>query len=386
MCRVTALAVSLLSLLAGSTARAQDPPASAPASQQPAILQRINVDRGGGFHLTRSFAVVFGGIKQGSGPAAGPAISHDFADGSYAQLKAVYSLRHFKLLQARFDSRPFFGKRLTASTRARWQDAPELSLYGLGADSPDLRAEFSERRIEWSGVVRLSIAPKTMVLGGTGIERYATDGGWIDTGEDEAPDFIPRTPGLGTRPWFVHSFVEAVHDTRLSPEFSRTGRLLDASFHSYYDAHDGAQSFQRVTLAAYQLVPIPNERGAIGAGAQAWLSATGQGHDVPFFLMPTLGGGNYLRGYSSYRFRDRNALLLQAEYRYPVHRMIDVAGFYEAGTVSPTVRGLGRSRMAQDVGIGVRAHTKTSGLLRADLAHGSEGFKIAFGVGIGGGS
>jgi hypothetical protein len=266
----------------------------------------------------------------------------------------------------------------------RWQDAPELALYQLGIDSPNLRAEYAERKSEWSGVARFGLAPKTLLLAGTGIERYATSGGWIDPSEDEVPLDVPPTPGLGTRPSFVHSFVEAVYDTRLSPDFSRTGRMLDAAFHSYHDAHDGTQSFQRVSLAAYQLLPTFRERAALGVGARAWFSATGDEREVPFFLMPTLGGGDYLRGYSSYRFRDRNALLLQAEYRYAVHRMVDVAGLYEAGTVSATAGGLGLRGMAQSVAAGIRVHTKTSGLFRADLARGRDGFKVAFGVGIGG--
>lgn len=379
----TSLVCFLVSLAGAGVAFAQQKPDD-PAASGPAALRRLKVDQGGGLHVTRHFSVVFGGIKQGSGAAAGPAVSHEFESGAYAQLKAVYSIRSFKLLQARYDSRPLSARRIVASTRVRWQDAPELSLYRLGPDSPDLRAEFSERRSEWSGVIKAPLAAKTMLLGGMGIERYATSGGWIDAGEDEAPSEVPQTPGLGTRPWFVHSFVELVQDSRLSPDFSRSGRLLDAAFHSYHDAHDGTQSFQRVSLAAYQLIPTSGQRGALGVGARAWLSATGDGHEVPFFLMPTLGGGDYLRGYSSYRFRDRNAALLQAEYRWAVHKMVDVAGLYEAGTVSARTGGLSLTNMAQSVAAGIRVHTRTSGLLRVDLAHGRDGFKVAFGVGIGG--
>jgi hypothetical protein len=63
---------------------------------------------------------------------------------------------------------------------------------------------------------------------------------------------------------------------------------------------------------------------------------------------------------------------------------VDVAGLYEAGTVSSTVRGLNFKKMAQSAGGGIRVHTKTSGVFRADLAGGRDGFKLAFGVGIGG--
>lgn len=378
----TALLASLLVTMVGDVASAQQ--SSGDAVPKPGFLRALKFDRGGGLLLAKTFGIVFGGIKQGSGAAAGPAVSREFDNGAYVQLKGVYSVRSFKLLQARYDVQPLLGKRLVLSTRVRWQDAPELSLYRLGPDAPNLRAEYSERKTEWSGVARVALAPKIVVLGGTGVERYATDGGWIDRGEDETLNGVPQTPGLGTRPWFLHSFAEIVQDSRLSPDFSRTGRLLDAAVHNYYDGHDGQQSFQRVTLAAYQLVPTWHERGALGFGARAWLSGTGDGHEVPFFLMPTLGGGDYLRGYSSYRFRDRNALLLQAEYRWAVHKMVDVAGLYEAGTVSSTPAGLSLKNMAQSAGGGIRVHTQTSGLLRVDLARGSDGFKVAFGVGIGG--
>ena len=62
----------------------------------------------------------------------GPAFSNKFASGSYLQLKAVYSLKHFRLLQARYDTRRFWTDRAIVVNRVRWQDAPELSLYRLG--------------------------------------------------------------------------------------------------------------------------------------------------------------------------------------------------------------------------------------------------------------
>jgi hypothetical protein len=384
--RALTMLMCLLAQLAGPAMAAaqQQPDSTAASGNASSLMSKVKVDRGGGFHLTPHWAVVFGGIKQGSGAAAGPALSQEWANGAYAQVKAVYSIRSFKLLQARFDSQPLFGRGVTLSTRVRWQDAPELSLYHLGTDSPNLRAEYAERKTEWSGVAKLPLARTSVLLGGVGVERYATSGGWVDEGEDDAPDAVPQTPGLGTRPWFVHSFVEIVQDSRLSPDFSRTGRLLDAAFHVYHDAHDGTQSFRRLELAAYQLVPDWAHKGAVGVGARTWLSDTGDAQQVPFFLMPALGGGNYLRGYSTYRFRDRNALVIQAEYSYPVHPMIDVAGLYEAGSVSATAGGLSLTNMAQSAGVGVRVHTKMSGLFRADLARGRDGFKVAFGFGLGG--
>ena len=54
---------------------------------------------------------------------------------------------------------------------------------------------------------------------------------------------------------------------------------------------------------------------------------------IPFFMLPSVGGGSSLRGFSSWRFRDRNSLVLQAEWRIMVNRFLDMAFFYDAGKV-----------------------------------------------------
>lgn len=391
MPRVTAVVACLVvSLVRSNGALAQqrtqvsDSPAPVP------MLDKVRIDRGGGIHLTRHFAVVFGGIKQGSGPAAGPAVSWEPASGEFVQLKAGYSWNRFQLLQARFDSRPIFGRRSTFSTRLRWQDAPHLSLYRSGPDSPNRRVEFGARKTEWSGALNTAIGSTTFVIG-SGLERYSSGDGWIDPGEDEVLGEVPVTPGLGTRPWFIHSFASASIDTRLSRDFSRTGRLLEVGVHDYRDEQNGSQSFREVELSAAQLLPTGRQgeagqteyRGALGLFAHAWLTDTSGGRSVPFFLMPTLGGGTYLRAYSGYRYRDRNAILLGAEYRWSVHDMVDVAALYEAGTVSPTVGGFSLGSVAQSVGGGVRIHSKTSGLVHMDLARGRDGLKFSIGMSVG---
>lgn len=357
-----------------------------PASPEPepsalsSALTQIKVDQAGGFHVTRHFAVVFGGIKAGSGAAAGPALSWDLPGGAYAQVKAVYSIHHFKLLQARYDARPLFAGRTLLSTRVRWQDAPRLALYEAGPDSLNRHAEYGLRSAEWSGSIRTTIAAATTLSVGSGVERQASGAAWIDASDDEALAAVPDVPGAATRPWFVHSFALISKDTRLSPGFSRSGRLVSAALHDYHDVRGGRQSFRRLELAAQQLLPTPGRRGALGLSARTWLSQTAAGHQIPFFLMPTLGGADQLRAYRSYRFRDRHAALLSAEYRWAVHEMVDVAALYEAGMVSFTVRGLSLANMPQSAGGGIRLHTKTSDLLRVDLACGRDGCKLAFGV------
>ncbi|HVD92547.1 MAG TPA: hypothetical protein VNC21_09710 [Vicinamibacterales bacterium] len=367
-------------------------PVGAQQSDPPTVRERLvqNVqepDQGGGLHVTKHFAIVFGGIKQGSGAAVGPAVSNKFEDGSYLQLKAVYSIRHFKLLQARYDSRSFWEERVRLFARARYQDAPELPVFRLGQESPRLKVDYGERKRELSGRLLARLSPLVRLSSGFGMERYSTTGGRIEK-EDELegrtlPD-IPPLPGIDTRPWYAHTFVSAAVDSRPSTDYSRRGGVLEAAVHDYHDQEDGLQSFERFELTAEQLVPMFAGHGVLDVSAQTWVSHTAGAAVVPFFLMPTLGGGDLLRGYGSYRFRDRDALLLQAEYRWAIHKMIDVAGLYEVGKVAPGVKGLSFRHSARSFAAGIRAHSATANLFRADLAHGREGFSFKIGFSTGG--
>lgn len=379
----------MLLMLIGSAATVAAQPAQPPAAvpdppkEPTTLLDRLKEpDQGGGLHLTRHFAIVFGGIKSGSGIALGPALSHKFASGAYTQVKAVYSIEKFYVVQARYDSRKFWDGRAIVISRLRWQDAPQLDLHRLGPDAPAQTAEYGERKTEGSTRLRLQLTPAVRLGSGFGIEKYSTTGGRIDLVDASGLPPVPPLPGLGTRPVFAHSFVSAARDSRTSADYSRRGRLIEGALHHYFDLHDGQDAFGRFEGTAQQLIPTHGGKGVIELSAQTWLSLSGGERSVPFFLMPTLGGSNYLKAYQSYRFRDRHALLLKGEYRWAVHKMLDVAGFAEAGKVAPHVRGLTSSNWASSIGAGLRVHSKTSSLADLDLAHGRNGFKftVSFGT------
>jgi hypothetical protein len=62
---------------------------------------------------------------------------------------------------------------------------------------------------------------------------------------------------------------------------------------------------------------------------------------VPFFLLPSLGSGDTLRGYASWRFSDRHSLLMTGELHWIPNRAgMDVALFYDAAKVTNRRRDL----------------------------------------------
>ena len=363
------------------------PPAQTPPDEPKSLVDRLKEpDQAGGLHFTEHFAVAFGGIKQGSGIALGPAFSNKFNDGGFVQLKAVYSIRKFWVLQARYDTRRFWKDRAITISRLRYYDAPELSLYALGPDSPDARVEYGEKKLEASSVLHLRPTPAGRFSAGFGFERFrvGADPLPVVIVNDQPTEPLPL-PGVDIRPRFAHLFGSAGYDTRLSPDYSRNGRFAEVELHHYHDWNDGLGSFHRVDTSLEQLIPTHGSRGVIGVGLQTFFTFDSGDGTVPFYLMPTLGGGNLLRAFPSYRFRDRDAMLFKGEYRWAVHKMIDVAGIYEAGMVAPRVEALSLSNVEHSYAIGLRAHTEKAALFRFDVAHGREGWGMRVGF-TGGGS
>ena len=124
------------------------------------------------------------------------------------------------------------------------------------------------------------------------------------------------------------------------PGYPTSGGVYRVGLTTFHDLDGSGQSFRRVDADATQYVPLFHRNWIVAVRGRVALSQTGAGNEMPFYLMPTLGGGNTLRGYNDYRFRDRNAALVSAEYRWPVFRMMDAALFADAGSVAPTARGL----------------------------------------------
>lgn len=77
--------------------------------------------------------------------------------------------------------------------------------------------------------------------------------------------------------------------------------------------------------------------------------------DVPFQAMALIGGRTLMRGYFEGRFRDRNLLMAQAEYRLmPLIWRFGVVAFATVGEVAPTMREFRWERLHWTVGAGLR--------------------------------
>ena len=190
--------------------------------------------------------------------------------------------------------------------------------------------------------------------------------------------FTPETlPGLGASVPYLHTQATVGVDSRKSPGYARRGGFYGVTGHDYHDA-DGRFGFQQVDYEVIQHIPILREAWVISLRGLVSTAFSKDDQEIPFFMTPALGGGSSLRGYSSWRYRDHNSLLLQAEWRIMVNRYFDTALFYDTGKVAARSGDLNFEGHSHDFGGGVRFHGPTANVLRIDVAKSREGLHLVF--------
>lgn len=342
--------------------------------------QFLEIEEAGGFGVSRGFFVAFGGIKAGSSIAMGPVYGRTLNSGALVEGKVVYSVRNFKLAQFLLRSAPLLDGRLVVSGRARWQDAPVLAVYPFGSTSPKSRADYAETRTEFSGQAQLQPVSFLYTHAGIGYEQFDT--GPADTNRSSVEEvYTPEElPGLNADPHYLHTFIGAGLDTT-GGTYTRSGTVLGATLHDYRQQNEGPYSFQQVDAIARQVIPILHGNWVLDLSARMSTTMSGDGDTAPFFLMPYLGGGRNLRGYKSYRFRDRHTLVVTGEYRWYAQEWVDMAVFYDGGKAVSSRSDLNLDGLRSNVGIGIRFHAPRAMALRVEVAVGNEGPHFILGWG-----
>jgi hypothetical protein len=323
------------------------------------------------------FYPTFGSVYSGGGFTLGAGYRRYLGDRVNWNLTGLYSAKSYKLIQLGLHSpRPLTG-RVDFNAVIGWRDATQVGFHGLGIDSPEDRSAFRMQQGYLGGDISFRPRRWNVLRAGLGYESFTlADGTGGQPGISET--FTPLTaPGLGDSPDYLHSFVSAAVDTRPSPEYARHGGLYEIAYHEFTDRED-TYSFNRVDAEIVQHLPVLRESWVVSLRGR--LQTTLDDDDVvPYFLLPSLGSGSTLRGFASWRFRDRHGLLLSAEWRWMVNRMaMDAALFYDVGTVAPRLDALTLGDMQSDIGIGVRFHSPVVTPLRIELARSREGFKLVF--------
>jgi outer membrane translocation and assembly module TamA len=111
------------------------------------------------------------------------------------------------------------------------------------------------------------------------------------------------------------------------------------------------------------------------------LTTAGNGQLVPFYLQPTLGGANTLRGYRFNRFYGDNSVMVNGEYRWFCSPTVDMAVFADAGKVFQRWEQWNFHHLESDVGFSVRFKGRAgTPVFSVDTGFSHEGFQLWFRV------
>ena len=325
------------------------------------------------FNPPRGWVGQVGGVGEGNGFTVGGGFRQPTPLGTVT-VRTVGSLRQSYLGSVEL-TRTFLPRdsAFVTVTATRRHEAVQR-FYGVGADSSfEDQASFGLSAAAVEATAGLKVT--SWLTGSAGIGHLNPDitaSSEVRRVRNAAVAFDPAgTPGLLQQPSFLVSHVSVVVDTRntLNP---RRGGLYSAQFRRFDDRDRGHYSFDTTRIDLQQFIPFWNETRVLALRVMAE-HADGFGNaDVPFYLMPTLGGARLLRGYDRQRFRDRSALLLSAEYRYELNPFLMAALFYDAGQVAPDWEQFRLDDLRDAYGFGLRFGYSNAVALRTDIVFGGE--------------
>ena len=313
--------------------------------------------------------------------SGGPGYRQHFLDRHlFVDASAAVSWRGYKNAQARIELTDIAKNRATLGFQVKWQDLTQVNYFGTGQDS--LESQRSEYRLRDTdlgayGIIRPN---RWLSFGGRfGWVKQPTVSSSVGPFDPDYPDValeFPADPGVAAQTSLLHGGAAVEVDTRDYPSHPTRGGLYRAVAQMYADRDLHQFSFRRYEAEGLQVLPIVGERWVIALHGWGVFSDTSAGNSVPFYMLPSLGGDNTLRGYYDYRFHDRHLLVVNAESRWALFSHVDVAAFADAGNVAARVGDLNLDKTSY--GGGLRVHTRTSTLAILDVAHSREGWQVSF--------
>lgn len=390
--------LALVLMFAATSSGAQEPAADLPVTKNTKLFAKIERAV---IKIHSIFGAplhpIIGGVAPGGGWGAGVGFNAPGRGPLDLSARALYTLNNYRLAEI---VGGYHGRRAMFEAFGRHRDMYRLDYFGSGpASNLFNRTTFSLRDPVVGAHGKFRLLP-WLALGGRVEEiwPHATSGKKLPTVEQR---FFPAdAPGLFTSPRFGR--YQASVDMHLpagAGDAFYQGTKSRITYATYDDQEDELYNFRRLDVEAQQIIGGFAAHHRLTLSGWASTSTTDAGQDVPFFFQPTLGGKTSLRsvhddrlgsdgtqatlrGYRDLRFRDRNLLLLQAEYRVPLWGPIDATLFADAGKVERNRSDLDLSGLRKDFGFSLSIMKGWVTAARVDVGFGSgEGTRVFLSLG-----
>ena len=210
----------------------------------------------------------------------------------------MYSIKNYKLIEVGTRTPWNNDGRWMVGIRGGWLDAPQIGYYGIGQDSTlDDRANFRIKQTYFIGEGAVRPTRWTRLEGEVAYEDYENEEGQGKAPSIETEYDAVSAPGLFQNIKYIRSQGTAAIDWRSSPGYSRKGGYYGVVMHDYAD-QDKTYSFRRLDGEVIQHLPILRENWVLSFRGRVQ-STLGDDDIVPYYLLPSLGSGRTLRGYST---------------------------------------------------------------------------------------
>jgi outer membrane protein assembly factor BamA len=330
------------------------------------------------------WGVSFGNMVPGSGFAIGPTYTKPMWDGKFilrvdarAAVNTSYGGR-FEVSAPRL-----FSDHMFVTFSAQHRNVAEMPYYGPGPNSS--KTGRSNYRLEDTN---LELRPGVRVFKGLNVGLIGSYLA-VNTGPGHSNQYISTeeqfgsvaAPGINrqTNFWRGGGFVE--YDWRDQSLYPTSGGRYSAQYVRYLDRNLGAYSFLRLDLDASQYIPLFNRTRVFALHGSSSLTTPSNGQAVPFYLQPTLGGANTLRGYRFNRFYGNNSVMVNGEYRWFCSPILDMAVFVDAGKVFQDWGQWNFHNLESNVGFSLRFKGREGRpAFSLDTGFSHEGFQIWFRV------
>jgi outer membrane protein assembly factor BamA len=328
------------------------------------------------------FGLGIGQLAPGAGFAMGPQYSRqDLLSGKLAFSVGARGSTNRSYL-GRFDLsfRDLMGGHAFINFGAVHRNISETPYYGAGPDS--LKSGRSDYRLEDTTVeVRPGITPVRHVRAGVSGAYMKVNVGpghstrYISSERQYTPDVAPGIDKQ-TEFWRGGGFLE--YDWRDRDWAPTSGGKYSAEYLRYLDRNLDRFSFLRLNFDAAQYIPLFNHTRVITLHGSTSLTKTNGTQVVPFYLQPTLGGADTLRGYRPLRFYGNNSVMVNTEYRWEVSPTASFMAFVDAGRVFDRWAQWNLHNAESDVGFGIAIRTETKVAFRIDTGFSHEGVQVWF--------
>lgn len=164
-----------------------------------------------------------------------------------------------------------------------------------------------------------------------------------------------------------------VYDNRHNVLNVRKGFFSELSYLHYRSSLNGNNGFNAINLDIRSFHPI-GKRNVLAMQ----VIGTFQTGDVPFNQLALMGGDMIMRGYYTGRYRDKNMIAAQAEFRmlpFAFHKRLGAALFAGTAVVGPKIGQMSTGNLRASAGVGLRylLFPKKDIYLRFDVGFSSDG-------------